>query len=85
MNNLINPSNGSINISNTSLIPTINQLDKFVCECKFHQEEKIICIKPCGINGGDPNIVSICQYVVRLAKKFGITVGYWEDMFYCNF
>ena len=49
---------------------SINQLDKFVCECKFHQEEKLICIKPCGINGGDPNIVSICQYVVRLAKKY---------------
>ncbi len=80
MNILMNPtSSGS---SNSNSLPSLSQLDKFVCECKFHQEEKIICVKPCGLNGGDPSIVAACQAVVRLAKKYGITTGYWEDMFY---
>lgn len=80
MNNLMNPASGSSSSANS--LPTLSQLDKFVCECKFHQEEKIICVKPCGLTGGDPNIVTACQAVVRLAKKYGITTGYWEDMFY---
>lgn len=78
MNNLLNPPQGS-----SSTLPTTNQLDKFVCECKFHHEEKIVCIKPCGLNG-DPNVANVCQSIVRLAKKYGITTGYWEDMFYCK-
>lgn len=58
-------------------------IDSFVCECKFMHEEKIICCKPCGMSGGaDPNLVNLCQSIVRLAKRFGITTGYWEDMFY---
>lgn len=89
MNNLLNSGSGAANTSSGSAsppiqLPSLVQLDRFVCECKFHNEEKIVCIKPCGLVGGDPNIVNICQSVVRLAKKYGITTGYWEDMFYCK-
>lgn len=87
MNNLLNPASAPTPGSSSPPIhlPSIPQLDRFICECKFHNEEKIVCVKPCGLNGGDPNIVNICQAIVRLAKKYGITTGYWEDMFYCKF
>lgn len=61
-------------------------LDSFVCECKFIHEDKIICCKPCGLNAtsgsGDQKLIGLCQSVVRVAKQFGMTTGYWEDMFY---
>lgn len=63
-----------------------NLIDNFVCECKFMHEDKIISCKPCGLNGSgnDPNLVNLCQSIVRLAKRYGITTGYWEDMFYLS-
>ena len=62
----------------------LSMIDSIVCECKFMHEEKIIRCKPCGLNGNatDPNLVTCCQSIGRLAKKYGITSGYWEDMFY---
>jgi len=66
----------------SNVISTLN-LDGFVCECKFMHEEKIICCKPCGVTGtNDPSLTNMCTAIVRLAKRFGITTGYWEDMFY---
>ncbi len=32
----------------------------------------------------DPKLVNCCQQINRLAKKYGITSGYWEDMFYLS-
>lgn len=63
------------------------KVDSFVCECKFIHEDKIICCKPCGLTGttsgsGDQQLISLCQSVVRVAKQFGMTTGYWDDMFY---
>jgi hypothetical protein len=61
-------------------------IDSFVCECKFMQEERLICCKPCGFNNAsDPLIASLCQNILRLAKRYGITTGYWDDMFYLTF
>lgn len=70
----------------------VSLIDGFVCECKFMHEEKLICCKPCGVgsaaqhtNGGglgEANLANVCSQVVRLAKRFGITTGYWEEMFY---
>jgi hypothetical protein len=58
-------------------------VDSFICECKFMHEEKIICCKPCGLGtGADANLINLCQSIVRLAKRYGIQTGYWEDMFY---
>ena len=66
----------------SNFIATLN-LEQFVCECKFMHEEKLICCKPCGATGtNDPNLTNMCTAIVRLAKRFGITTGYWEDMFY---
>ncbi len=52
-------------------------------------EEKIICCKPCGLNVGsggqsDTSLVNLCQAIMRLAKRHGVTTGYWEDMFYLS-
>lgn len=67
----------------TQNLPALNIIDSFVCECKFMHEEKLICCKPCGLTGGtDTHFVNVCQAIVRLAKRYGITTGYWEDMFY---
>jgi hypothetical protein len=63
-----------------------NTVDSFVCECKFMQEERLICCKPCGFNKpSDPSTALLCQNIIRLAKRYGITTGYWEDMFYLTF
>lgn len=32
----------------------------------------------------DPKLINCCQQINRLAKKYGITSGYWEDMFYLS-
>jgi len=63
---------------------SLPMIDSIICECKFMHEEKIIRCKPCGLNGNatDPKLVNCCQQIGRLAKKYGITSGYWEDMFY---
>ena len=88
MNNLLNPAtagNGSSSVASgvNSLTSNQNLLNAFVCEFKFMHEEKLICCKPCGLNSNtDVNLVNLCQAVVRLAKKYGITTGYWDDMFY---
>jgi len=58
-------------------------IDSFVCECKFMNDEKIISCKPCGISS--QAVTNICQTVMRLAKRYGISTGYWEDMFYLSF
>ncbi|CAF0967805.1 unnamed protein product [Brachionus calyciflorus] len=75
---LLNPPSNSTNpVQNKSL-------ENFVCEFKFMHEEKIICCKPCGLSGSatDPGLLNLTQSIFRLAKRFGITTGYWEDMFY---
>ena len=78
-NDAKNENGASNNNSNSPL----NVLDGFVCEFKFMHEEKMICCKPCGVTGSnDTNLTNMCTTVVRLAKRFGITTGYWEDMFY---
>jgi hypothetical protein len=60
-------------------------VDSFICECKFMHEEKIICCKPCGLgSGADASLINLCQSIVRVAKRYGIQTGYWEDMFYLN-
>ena len=83
MNCLMNQSADPKNENSTPTTQTFNLLDSFVCECKFMHEEKIICCKPCGLIGAnDANLANMCTSVVRLAKRFGITTGYWEDMFY---
>lgn len=67
-NNSNNTSNGGTSPQNN-----VSIIDCFVCECKFMHEEKIICCKPCGLNGGgsDANLVNLCQSIVRLAKRYG--------------
>jgi hypothetical protein len=84
MNNLLTPSSSSSsNSSSSSLIGNSQLLNSFVCEFKFMHEEKLICCKPCGLTSStDVNLVNLCQAIVRLAKKYGITTGYWDDMFY---
>ena len=63
--------------------PMLPLTDSFVCEFKFMHEEKIISCKPCGIsNTSDQAITNLCQSIIRLAKRYGISTGYWEDMFY---
>lgn len=77
------PSQQTNNASVNRLMPLS---DSFVCECKFMQEEKIICCKPCGLNNtSDASVTNLCQSIIRLAKRYGITTGYWEDMFYLTF
>jgi hypothetical protein len=81
MSNLLTPSSSSS--STSSLIGNSQLLNSFVCEFKFMHEEKLICCKPCGLSSStDVNLVNLCQAIVRLAKKYGITTGYWDDMFY---
>ena len=58
--------------------------DSFVCECKFMQEEKIISCKPCGLTS-DQSIANLSQTIIRLAKRYSISTGYWDDMFYLTF
>jgi hypothetical protein len=85
MSNLLNPSHSSSSSSSSAaaLIGNANLINSFVCEFKFMHEEKLICCKPCGLNAStDVNLVNLCQAIVRLAKKYGITTGYWDDMFY---
>lgn len=65
------------------LPPSVDPIDSLVCECKFMHEDKIICCKPCGLNGKqDANLAHLSQLIVRLSKRYGITIGYWEDTFY---
>ncbi len=70
------------------LLNSNEEIDLFICECKFMHDEKVICCKPCGTNfknTADSNCSSsICQVIMRLAKKYGITTGYWEEMLYLN-
>jgi hypothetical protein len=65
-----------------------NFFSSFICECKFMRDEKIICCKSCGLennNNDNKNLNSMCQLIAPLAKKFGITTGYWEqDVFYLS-
>lgn len=81
INSLLDSSNEA-NTSSTKELGSM--IDSIICECKFMHEEKIIRCKPCGLNGHhtDPKLVNCCQKINRLAKKYGITSGYWEDMFY---
>ena len=65
---------------NSTLVALI---DSFVCEFKFMHEEKIISCKPCGMS--DQAVTNLCQTVIRLAKRYSISTGYWEDMFYLSF
>jgi hypothetical protein len=53
-------------------------LDSFICEFKFMHEEKLVCCKPCN----EAKQSSLNQLVVRAAKRYAITTGYWDDMFY---
>lgn len=87
MSNLVNHGNsasgGGSNTASSQLNP--NLLNAFVCEFRFMHEEKLICCKPCGLNSStDVNLVNLCQAVVKLAKKYGMATGYWDDMFYLS-
>lgn len=77
INSLVNPngSNQSAQLKNLSI---------FVCEFKFMHEEKMISCKPCGLNGKspDPNLMNLLKTVFSLAKRLGISIGYWEEIFY---
>lgn len=67
-----------------SLLNSQKNIDTFICEFKFMHDERIICCKPCGLcNGtGDSSLINISQFIFRTAKKYSITTGYWDDMFY---
>lgn len=84
LNMNINNSNNEASSSSSSSKACVSMIDSIICECKFMHEEKIIRCKPCGLNGHttDPKLINCCQQINRLAKKYGITSGYWEDMFY---
>lgn len=73
-----------INSNELNQSAKLKDLDTFVCEFKFMHEEKMISCKPCGVNGNspDPQLMTMLQAVFRLAKKLGISTGYWEEIFY---
>lgn len=76
--------NSLVNSNGANQLPNLKNLDAFVCEFKFMHEEKMVSCKPCGVNGSnvDPKLVDVLQTVFRLAKKLGISTGYWEEIFY---
>lgn len=76
--------NSLIDSNESSQLAKLKNLDTFVCEFKFMHEEKMVSCKPCGVNGttADPQLINLLQTVFRLAKKLGISTGYWEEIFY---
>lgn len=85
MSFLLNQTNQTNESSGQQNLPNRLAIDCFVCECKFMHEEKLICCKPCGLNGPtDPKLVSLSQSIVKLAKRCGLSTSYWEDMFYLS-
>jgi len=60
--------------------------DSFICECKIMEEERLICCKPCGLNtSNDNSMVNLSQTVIKMAKRYGVSTGYWEDHVYLPF
>lgn len=85
MSFLLNQHQPTSSDSSLNQLPAKLAIDCFVCECKLMHEEKLICCKPCGLNGPtDPKLVSLSQTIVKLAKRCGLSTSYWEDMFYLS-
>lgn len=61
-------------------------IDAFICEFKFMHDEQILCCKPCALSTTttDTHLTAISQSIHHKAKKYGITTGYWDDMFYLS-
>lgn len=66
------------------IMKTEPNIDKFICEIKFMHDEQILIIKPCGLRNSSSNNIrtKLSQNIFQLAKKYEITTGYWDEMFY---